>query len=292
MVFNKFLSVGVFQGKIQTGNANANFEKTIEQLNLAETRGIDILCMPESFLHGYFETKEEAVVHSIDLDSEAYSVILEKLKQFNKTTLLLGLNERHNNQIYNTVVVIEKGIHVGKYRKAYTYSPYDYFNLGTEFPIFEKQGIKYGIIICIDCAYQEPCQILALKGAQLLFCPMYNKVKNDAKMLNYLNRKSHFIARAFENECWFASSDIILENDGQYVCPGSATILDKNGEVVCLSEPFSEMLLQYNIPISSFRDDDWNHSHYRRLLGNNELRKIANDEYIKRLNLTSKNRQP
>ena len=129
MVFNKFLSVGVFQGKIQTGNANANFEKTIEQLNLAETRGIDILCMPESFLHGYFETKEEAVVHSIDLDSEAYSVILEKLKQFNKTTLLLGLNERHNNQIYNTVVVIEKGIHVGKYRKAYTYSPYDYFNL-------------------------------------------------------------------------------------------------------------------------------------------------------------------
>ena len=101
-------------------------------------------------------------------------------------------------------------------------------------------------------------------------------------MLNYLNRKSHFISRAFENECWFASSDIILENDGKHVCPGSATILDKNGEVVCVSEPFSEMLLQYDIPIDLFRNDSWEHTHHRRLLGNTELREIANSEYIKR----------
>lgn len=42
------------------------------------------------------------------------------------------------------------------------------------------------------------------------------------------------------------------------------------------------MLLQYNIPISSFRDDDWNHSHYRRLLGSSKLRKIVNAEYSTR----------
>lgn len=284
MLVNKFLSIAVFQGEINQGDANTNLEKTIEQLSRANSRGIDILCMPESFLHGYFESKEDALTHSIDLDSKAYSLILEQLKPFNQTTLLLGLNERQDNQIYNTVVVIENGQHIGKYRKAYTYAPYDYFTLGKEFPIFEKKGIKYGIVICIDCSYQEPAHILALKGAQILFCPMYNKVKNDAKLLNYLNRKGHFVARAFENECWFASSDIILENDGQYVWPGLATIIDKNGEVVCSSQPFTEMVLQYDIPISAFRDDNWDHSHYRRLLGNKELRTIANDEYIKRIN--------
>ncbi|WP_419421414.1 carbon-nitrogen hydrolase family protein (plasmid) [Legionella sp. D16C41] len=289
MPFNKFLSIAVFQGEIQPGDFNTNLEKTIQQLDIAEARNIDILCMPESFLHGYFDSREEAFAHSIDLDSAAYSTLLEKLKRFNKTTLLIGLNEKQGNEIYNTVVIIEKGRHIGKYRKAYTYSPYDYFTLGQEFPVFEKKGIKYGVVICIDCAYQEPCHILALKGAQLIFCPMYNKVKHDARMLNYLNRRSHFIARAFENECWFASSDIILENDEQYVCPGSASILDKNGEVVCLSEPFTEMLLQYNIPITSLRDDNWSHSHYRRLLGNNELRKIAHAEYIKRLALNTEN---
>jgi predicted amidohydrolase len=83
-----------------------------------------------------------------------------------------------------------------------------------------------------------------------ILSPRPNKVKNDAKMLNYLNRKSHFIVRAFENECWFASSDTTMENDGQYVCPGSAIILDKNGEIVCLSEQFAEMLLQYNFQLA------------------------------------------
>ena len=113
---------------------------------------------------------------------------------------------------------------------------------------------------------------------------MFNKIENNARMLAYLNRKSHFTARAFENERWFASSDIILENDGKHICPGSATILNKNGEVVCLGEPFSEMLLQYNIPINSLRDDNWTHLHYRRLLGNDELREIAHVEYINRIN--------
>ena len=286
---NKTISIAVFQGKIQQGDTYSNLEKTIEQLTIAESRNIDILCMPESFLHGYYELKKDALINSIELDSNAYSRILEQLKPFKKTTLLLGINEKCGNEIFNTVVVIEKGKHVGKYRKAYTYPPYEYFSLGQDFPVFEKNGIRYGIIICIDSIYLEPAHILALKGAQILFCPMFNKIENNAKMLAYLNRKSHFTARAFENECWFASSDIILENDGTYVCPGSATILNKNGEVVCVSEPFSEMLLQYDIPISSLRNDDWTHSHYRRLLGNNKLREIANAEYIKRTNNLTKN---
>ncbi|KTD24402.1 MULTISPECIES: hypothetical protein [Legionella] len=46
MIPNKFLTIGLFQGKIQPGNVDANLEKIIEQLNIAEARGIDILCMP------------------------------------------------------------------------------------------------------------------------------------------------------------------------------------------------------------------------------------------------------
>ena len=281
---NKTISISVFQGEVRQGDAASNLDKTLEQLTIAESRNIDILCMPESFLHGYYESKKDALINSIELDSTAYLKMLERLKPFKKTTLLLGINEKSGNDIFNTVVVIENGKHIGQYRKAYTYSPYDYFSLGRDFPVFEKNGVRYGIIICIDSVYLEPAHILALKGAQILFCPMFNKVENNSKMLAYLNRKSHFIARAFENECWFASSDIILENNGTHVCPGSATILNKNGEVVCISEPFSEMLLQYDIPISALRDDNWIHSHYRRLLGTNELRELANVEYIKRTN--------
>ena len=115
---------------------------------------------------------------------------------------------------------------------------------------------------------------------QVLFCPCFNIVTHDAKMLNFLNRKSHFISRAFENECWFINSDIVWENDGNHVGPGYATILNRNGEVVCKSEPFTEMQIVYNIPTKEMRVSEWHEDHYRRILGNPKLQKILNEVYV------------
>jgi len=98
--------------------------------------------MPECFLQGYFPSKELAMKHSIDLNSGLFLDLLKKCALYQTTTLLLGLNEKDHNQIFNTVVVIEKGQLIGKYRKAYSYPPYDYYSLGNEFPIFEKKNTK------------------------------------------------------------------------------------------------------------------------------------------------------
>ena len=270
-----FFSVGAFQGAIKQGDVASNLNNTLKQLEIAESKGVDVLCMPESFLHGYFELRSDAKKYSLDLESTEYAKLLENFKTFNKTTLLLGINERKGDEIYNTVVVIEKGKHLGQYRKAYTYPPYDYFTLGKEFPIFEKNGVKYGIIICFDSIYREPAQILALKGAQVIFCPMFNRAENTPQILKFLNRKGHFISRAYDNESWFVSSDIVCEDDGDYVCAGYATIVDKEGEVVCRSQPFAEMIMQYDIPLSALRDDDKQSKRFTRLRGNPGLNKIV-----------------
>lgn len=283
MTNNSLFTVAAFQGSIKQGDLQANLDKILQQLELAESKGVDILCMPESFLHGYFESKQDALKYSLDLESTEYSELLDQFKGYTNTTLLLGINERKGDAIYNTVVVIENGNHIGQYRKAYTYPPYDYFSLGRDFPVFEKNGICYGIIICIDSACREPAHILALKGAQILFCPMFNRVENNAKMLHYLNRKSHFITRAFDNECWFMSSDIVWKQDEKQVCAGYSTIVDKNGDVICKSEPFTEMQLQYSIPIESLRNEAW-HNHWdRRFLGNPELNRMMRDAYEARV---------
>lgn len=196
---NTYLQVAAFQGHIHEGNSKVNLDKILEQTELAEKRGIDILCFPENYLHGYFSNKEDAIKHAINLQSESFSKLCEQFLKFTHTTVLIGLNELDKDNIYNTVVVIEKGQCIGKYRKAYTYSPYDYYSLGRDFPVFEKKGIKYGIIICLDSVYREPTHIAALKGARIIFCPSFNRVTKDARMLHYLHRKNHFISRAFDN---------------------------------------------------------------------------------------------
>lgn len=241
--------VAAFQGRCIEGDPKANFQKVIDLMNESEARKIDILCLPESFLHGYFSTKEKALQYSIDLQSQEFYAMCDQLKIFSRTTLLLGLNERDNDKIFNTVVVIENGQCLGKYRKAYTYPPFDYYSLGCDFPVFEKQGVKYSIIICLDSAFREPALISALNGAQIIFCPMFNRVSKDAKMLHYLNRKSHFVSRAFDSQCWFIASDVVWDENDSQVCQGYATILDSDGHVVAQSQPFQEMLLTYAIPM-------------------------------------------
>ncbi len=274
MDLNNYLNIAAYQGRVIEKNPEKALEKAYQVMQAAQAQQVDILCMPESYLHGYLSSKEEALQFSIDLRSAEFKKLCERFKDFTYTTLLLGLNEREGDDLFNTVVVIEQGICLGKYRKAYTYPPYDYFSLGRDFPVFEKKGIKYGIIICLDSTYREPAHITALNGARILFCPSFNRVIKNAKMLHNLKRKSHFIARAFDNHCWFVNSDIIWDEGDDQICPGYACILNDEGEVVVTSEPFVESLLTYSIPITHLLKRK-----YKRLLGTYELFNIVKDSY-------------
>lgn len=273
MNMTDYLTVAAYQGPIKEGEAEANLEKVLAVTEIAEQRGVDILSFPESYLHGYFPHKEAAMNHSIDLASDAFKKLCKRFAAFKTTTVLLGLNELVGNEIFNTVIVIENGLCIGKYRKAYTYVPYDYFSLGNEFPVFTKKGVRYGIIICLDSAYREPAHIAALKGARIIFCPSFNRVQKDARMLNYLHRKSHFIARAFDNHCWLVVSDIVWDAMDES-CPGFSSIFSDDGELIARAEVFQETILQYSIPLKDL------HARKKvRLFGKPELFSQITDAY-------------
>lgn len=261
----KYFKVGTFQGLAIEKNPNKALDKTLQAMEEANKNSVDILCMPESYLHGHLKTKIEAAQYSMDLQSSYFSTLCAQFKTF-KTTLLLGLNERAGDHFYNTTVVIENGTCLGLYRKAYSYPPYDYFSLGTDFPVFEKRGIPYGIVICYDINFLEPAKILALKGAKILFCPMWNCISKDAKMLARMHSKSHFMARAMDNHCWIIASDIILEDNRAETCPGYASIISNRGEIVSQSQPFVENLLTYSISIKNLLEKK-----ERYLRGNKDL---------------------
>lgn len=271
---NEYLTVAAYQGSIKEKNPESNLDTVIQLLEEAETRHIDILCLPECFLQGYFPDHELARANAINLKSIEFSAILKKLQNFKYTTLLLGLNEQKGNQLFNTVVVIEKGECIGKYRKAYSYTPFDYYTLGRDFPVFEKKGIKYSIVICLDSFYREPSWISALNGARIIFCPMFNRVAKSHETFQSLHR-NHFIARAFDNHCWFVASDIIWNDETQH-CPGYACIVDDKGDIIMKSEPFQQDLLVYSIPIESLQKRKM-----MRLRGNPELFYLCQEAYKK-----------
>jgi len=237
--------VAAFQGTIVERNPEASLERTCEALQWADARDAHVLCMPETYLQGYFDTREDAWENAIDLCSTEFAKVCERVAGY-KATLLLGLNERRGEDLYNTVVVIRDGKLLGTYSKNYLV--YSYFKRGLEFPVFERDGVTFGIVICKDSGFVEPARILAMRGAQVIFSPHFNRLSPESVDHHTRRVRNHHVARAIENGCWIVRSNVIWHHDGEKLGVGDSFILNELGETVCSAGFLSDTILCHAIP--------------------------------------------
>lgn len=247
--------IAVFQGPVVLGDAEANLAATLQAMEQSAEEGADILAMPETFLHGYFPQEAQARRNAIGLSGPVFADMLERFKKF-ETTLLLGLNELRGGKLFNTVAVIERGRLLGKYSK--NFPVYNYFERGHEFPVFEKNGVKYGIVICADTSYIEPARILAMKGAQILFTPHFNYIAYDGLEDHTWRVRQHHAAIAIDNDVYVARSNVVVpESQGadhfgyRGVGVGDSLILNRRGRVLAEAGICTQRILIQEIP-----DDD------------------------------------
>ena len=196
---NSKIKVGHYQLECIAKDYEANILKVLNGLKAADEQNIDIISFPESFLTGYFSDGEKAKKYSWKVDGPEIKAFLARTAKF-KCMFMVGFNEKRGDKLYNTVLVAEKGELKGFYSKAF---PCSYFTPGREFPIFEKNGIKFGVIICADGGCIEPARILALKGAKIIFAPHYNYIHKEGLLNHYAKVRADHIARAVENTVWF-----------------------------------------------------------------------------------------
>ncbi len=246
----RYVRLGHYQCVCRQGDFNANLETVIHGLELAAEARVQILSFPESFLNGYFREREDAWKHSFGIDSLAMRSVLERTARF-EMVFMVGFNERRGDRIANTVAVIERGKILGTYRKAF---PGMYFEPGREFPVFEKYGLKFGVVICADGGYIEPTRILALKGAQVIFAPHFNFVNDPLD--HYQTVRSDHTARAVENGVYFIRGNNCtrqrqidgLADDGHGY--GESYVLNPNGQIVAGAGLYDEYLMIYNLDLN------------------------------------------
>lgn len=99
------------------------------------------------------------------------------------TNIVAGIGERSaSGNYYNSAVVIDRrGDVIGTYRKTHVpliTAPEDratyernYFTPGSEFPVFELDCMRLGILICYDRHFPEAWRALAMRGAQVVALP-------------------------------------------------------------------------------------------------------------------------
>jgi predicted amidohydrolase len=124
-----------------------------------------------------------------------------------------GIYEREGKILYNTAVLVDRrGNLVGKYRKVYLPREEMEGGLtpGDDYPVFETDFGRLGMMICWDVQYADPARALALKGAELVLVPIWGGNEALGK------------ARAIENQVFMATSG--------YDYP--TYIMDPAGEVI------------------------------------------------------------
>ncbi len=109
-----------------------------------------------------------------------------------------------DGRVYNTSYILDRsGVEIGRFRKVHI--PYDEMkkgiSRGVDFPVFDLDFGRVGIMICFDNYFPESARILGNRGADLILFPLYGDTLKPGWEIKLR-------ARAVDNTVHIASSQI------------------------------------------------------------------------------------
>ena len=166
------MKAGFVQYAPEFCDLSANIEKLSGLLN--STTQADLLVLPELCNSGYnFASKEQAFNSAEDIaKSDFIKLLVERCKE-KSMYIVSGFNEKDEDKIYNTSVLIGPEGYIGKYRKIHLFNnEKSFFTPGPgELPVFDTDIGKIAMLICFDWVFPEVWRIAALKGAEIVAHP-------------------------------------------------------------------------------------------------------------------------
>jgi len=186
-------------------------------LDQAGASGCRIVCLPEGWPTcntGLGMTKVEANT----IEGSASAMMASKAKQYGMY-IVSGLYNWTGDTLYNIAVLYDRN---GKIQAVYkkVQLPDSESEQGAvpgdSLPVFETDFGKIGILICWDSVFPEISRILALKGAEILFCPIWGDVRGAESW------KITAQSRAIDNGVYFVTS----------IYDGHSVIVNPAGEIL------------------------------------------------------------
>ncbi len=222
------IKVGTFYFRPPGPTVEKNVSLMSEMLDKAGKAGCTIVCLPEGWPTcntGLGMQKTEANT----LEGSASVMMSRKAKEYGMY-IVSGLYSWKDDTLKNVAVLYgRKGNIEGIYEKVQLPDSETEAGAipGNEFPVFTTDFGKIGILICWDSAFPEISRILAINGAEILFCPVWGDVR-DPDMWKLIAR-----ARAVDNGVYFVTN----------IFDGHSVIVNPAGEVLQESSTQGSLLV-------------------------------------------------
>lgn len=196
----------------QTTSIDRNLDKALEYIEKAKSRGVDIICFPETHLPGY---RVGVLAPDDPCEADSLGRALDGIRAVcarHAIGVIIGTETPNpEGKPFNSAAVIDRTGEIAALHHKSKLTPLDakgYAQPDTGPTSFTFDGVPMGITICFE-AYRFPENVrgLARNGAKVVFHPQFNHVMPDMRWKLPVH-EALITARAAENTVWFVSANM------------------------------------------------------------------------------------
>ena len=167
------MRVAMVQMTAIRNDKEANLLKMETFIKKASEENASIVCFPELSITGYSKRDPSTVAETVNGPSVQR---LKALASRYNLTILAGMAELHEEQVFISHLSIQPGEEIEVYRKTHLGAREKIsFSQGHEIPVFNTnisgKKSKFGIGLCYDLHYPELVTSMAVQGAKIIFAP-------------------------------------------------------------------------------------------------------------------------
>lgn len=228
--------VGAAQYAPVLGDVSGNLTKSLAYMNEAAARGVRLLVLPECCLSGYYlDDRLHALALSDRLDGPNIAVWKEQAAKLD-LTLVAGIIERADDEIFDSAIVVTPLGQVTSYRKVHLWGiERDLYQPGHQAVVVESPLARIGIAICYDLWFPEFSRRLVLDGAEIIVSPanwagnprMRDPLDNHGQAMGFHMART----TACVNEVPLIAADRIGQEE-PLTFLGNSCIIDGSGQIL------------------------------------------------------------
>jgi len=200
------VKIAMVQPQVTKGEFEKNLDMACLYLDKAAEEGVNVVCFSEGY------PGPSAAVFDCPR-----SMLVSKAHEHKMYIIFGGIEKISGESDYYYVteeVIDPSGKIIGKYRRTTPDGPYLYTNwwkfkykeAEANFPIFDTEYGKIGLLVCSEVYVPELSRILALKGAEIVFMPAGGLIDDLGLLKGW---QTLIKARAIENLMYTATAQNI-----------------------------------------------------------------------------------
>jgi predicted amidohydrolase len=225
------MKIAVAQTRPIKGNIAANLESHCKMIEIAASKGANVLIFPELSLTGYEPELAK------DLATDAYDTRLEPLQKLSDNhSMVIGVGLPLNTEGGITISMVL--FHPQKPRQVYGKK----YLHSSELPFFVSakndetfiKDTKIALAICYELSVVEHAEAASQNGAEIYIASVVEDTIDKA-LLKLSNTAQKYDLTVLMSNC--------VGQTGAYVCDGKSSIINKKGEVLGQLDTENEGLL-------------------------------------------------